>query len=131
MSQLHNLDLLIAFVAAIALTGSDVDQARFALGFAAFGGVFGSWGGSIINPAKSLRQASLRALVNFCIALTGGPAIGYWLGHLFPDVPLYACIMASALILGMMGVYIITMIIPKLIARISSKNEPKDSGNGR
>jgi len=130
MSQLHNFELLLAFCAAIALTGSDVDQARFALGFAAFGGVFGSWGGSIAIPAKNIRQASLRALVNFCIALTGGPAIGYWLGHLFPDVPLYACIMASALTLGMMGVYIFTIIIPKLIARFTSKNEPKDSGDG-
>lgn len=130
MSQVTNhAENAIALAAAASIAFSDVSQAAFALGFAAVGGIMGGWAGSIILPSGSGRTASLRTLTNLCIALPSGPAIGYQIAHLYPDIPLYAAIMASALVMGMLGVSLFTILIPRLISKFL-KNAAKDRENG-
>lgn len=130
MTATHHAENAIALAAAASIAFSDVSQAAFALGFAAVGGVMGGWAGSIIIPSASGRTSSLRTLTNLCIALPSGPAIGYQATHLYPEIPLYASIMASALVMGLLGVSIFTIILPKLIARFLSKNGTKDQKDG-
>ena len=131
MSQAtHHAENAIALAAAASIAFSDVSQAAFALGFAAVGGIMGGWAGSIIIPSASTRTASVRTLTNLCIALPSGPAIGYQVSHLYSEIPLYASIMASALVMGLLGVSLFTIILPKLIARFLSKNGTKDQENG-
>ena len=116
----------IALAAATSIAFSDVSQAAFALGFAAVGGIMGGWAGSIVIPAKNVREGSMRTLVNLCIALPGGPALGYQVSHCLPDVPLYSCIMASALALGMLGVTLFTILIPRIMGRFLKKDGSKN-----